>query len=143
VTTRAARLAVAALALVGITITSYLLYARATGTPIACATGGCETVQHSRYATLGGIPVAALGLAGYVGLLVTTLFRSEAARAAAIAISLVGVAFGAYLIVVQLTVLDAVCVWCLASDAVVFAIATVCVTDAVRQAPGDTSLAGG
>jgi uncharacterized membrane protein len=45
----------AALALVGIAITGYLLYVRGTGATLACATGGCETVQTSRYAEIFGV----------------------------------------------------------------------------------------
>ena len=52
----------AALAALGAAITGYLLYARETGTELACATGGCETVQSSAYAEVSGVPVAALGL---------------------------------------------------------------------------------
>src|SRR5262249_34572818 len=88
VSARTARWAIAALSLVGVAITSYLLYTRYSGTRIACPTGGCETVQHSRYAKLGGIPVAGLGLAGYLALLATTFVRAEWARAAAVGISL-------------------------------------------------------
>jgi uncharacterized membrane protein len=127
---RAARAAIAALSLVGVAITSYLLYTRYSGTRIACPTGGCETVQHSRYAKLGGVPVAAIGLLGYLSLLATTLIRAEWARAEAIAISLAALAFSAYLLVVQLVVIDAVCAWCVASDCVIALIAVISVADA-------------
>ena len=132
---RAARFAIAALSLVGIAITTYLLYTRYSGNRIACPTGGCETVQESRYAELAGIPVAAIGLVGYLALLATTFVRSEAGRAAAVAISLAGLAFGAYLLVIQVTVLDAICAWCVASDAVLLLITIAAVTDATRPAP--------
>ena len=42
-----------------------------------------------------------------------------AARLAAAAIALVGVLFSAYLLVVQLVVIDAVCAWCVANDVVI------------------------
>jgi uncharacterized membrane protein len=135
VSARAARIAIAALSLAGVAITTYLLYTRYSGHRIACPTGGCETVQESRYAELAGIPVAAIGLAGYLTLLATTFVRSEAGRAAAVAISLAGLAFGAYLLIVQLTVLDAICAWCVASDAVLLLITVTAVTDAMRPAP--------
>jgi uncharacterized membrane protein len=130
VSRRAARIAIAALSLVGTAITSYLLYTRYSHTRIACPTGGCETVQESRYSELAGIPVAAIGLAGYLGLLATTFVRAEWARAAAVATSLAAVAFSAYLLVVQLVVIDAVCAWCVASDCVILAIALLAVVDA-------------
>ena len=115
---RELRLAAAALSVLGIGIAGYLSWARAAGESLACpiSGGGCETVQRSSYSELAGIPVAYLGLAAYVALLVLVLRDSEAARAAAAVVALSGAAFAAYLLVVQLVVIDAVCVWCVASD---------------------------
>ncbi len=64
-TDRGLRAAISALALVGMGIAAYLVYARLTDTRIACATGGCETVQASRYSEILGIPIAVLGLVAY------------------------------------------------------------------------------
>jgi hypothetical protein len=36
--------------LAGAAVAAQLVYARYTGTRLACTTGGCETVQHSKYA---------------------------------------------------------------------------------------------
>jgi uncharacterized membrane protein len=132
VSSRTARVAIAVLSLVGVAITTYLLYARYSGSRILCPTSGCETVQHSRYSELAGIPVAAIGLAGYLALLATSFVRAEWARAAAVALSLSALAFSAYLLVVQLAVIDAVCGWCVASDCVVLLIALIAVADAHR-----------
>jgi len=115
---RQLRLAVVALSTIGAGIAAYLTYAHVTGTQLACATGGCETVQHSRYSELAGVPVAALGVAGYVTLAATAAFRSDLVRAAGAACALAGFAFGAYLIYVQVAVIDALCQWCLTSDGV-------------------------
>ena len=49
------RAAIAILALAGAAVAAYLVYARYTGTRLACTTGGCETVQHSKYAKAAGI----------------------------------------------------------------------------------------
>ncbi len=46
---------IAALALAGAAVAAYLVYARYSGTRLACTTGGCETVQHSKYAKAAGI----------------------------------------------------------------------------------------
>jgi uncharacterized membrane protein len=115
---RALRCAVGTLAAVGAAIAGYLTYARFAHTPVACATGGCEIVQRSDYAELAGIPVALLGLAAYLFLLGTALSSSEAARAAAAAVAVAGAAFSAYLVYVQIAVIDAICQWCVASDVV-------------------------
>jgi len=123
---RRLRFAVAAIAAVGAGIAAYLTYARYAHVTIACATGGCETVQASAYAELAGIPVATLGLAAYVFVLGTAFFRGELARVAGAATAIAGVLFGVYLLVVQLVVIDALCHWCLASDLVLDALAVVC-----------------
>jgi uncharacterized membrane protein len=116
---RALRIAVAALATGGAAIAAYLTYARLSHTALVCSTGGCETVQGSRYAEVAGIPVPVLGLAGYLVVLATALSASELARAVGAATALAGAAFSGYLLYVQLVVLDAVCQWCLGSDVVI------------------------
>ena len=107
-------------------IASYLTYARYSGTQLYCATGGCETVQHSKYAVIAGIPVAVLGLAAYVAVLGTAIARGATAAAVGFGLAAAGVAFSAYLLVAQLFLIHAVCQWCVASDVVVtlLAIAT-------------------
>lgn len=119
---RTIRTASAALAAVGAAIAGYLVYVRATGGTLVCATGGCETVQHSKYAEVLGVPVAVLGLAGFAGLFAAALARGEWARLAQATLALAAFLFGAYLLYVQLVVLEAICQWCVASDAVTTAI---------------------
>jgi uncharacterized membrane protein len=134
-TDRRLRAVVAVLALAGIAVTSYLVYARYSGTRLACTTGGCETVQHSKYAKAAGIPVAVLGLAAYVAVLVTALSARVEAAAIGAAIVLAGLAFGVYLIVIQVAVIDAICQWCLASDAILAVLAVAC-AERLRRAAG-------
>jgi uncharacterized membrane protein len=120
------RIAVGATAALGLGIAAYLTYARYAHATIACATGGCETVQGSRYAELAGIPVAVLGLTTYTFVLGTAFFEGPLARAAGAATALAGALFGVYLLVMQLVVIDALCQWCLASDVVLDALAVAC-----------------
>ena len=120
------RAAIAGLALAGAGVAAYLVYARYAHVQIACTTGGCETVQHSKYAKLAGIPVAVLGLGAYVAIFVTALTRQVEAAAIGTAIALGGLVFAVYLIVVQVAVIDAICQWCLASDAILFLLALAC-----------------
>jgi uncharacterized membrane protein len=117
------RAGIGALALVGAGLTTYLLYVRWTGAALACSTGGCETVQASSYSKVLGVPVALLGLGAYVIIFATSLVRHDLARVAAASTALAGVGFAAYLLYVQLAAIDAVCEWCLASDALVTLIA--------------------
>jgi len=117
------RAAIALVALAGAAAAAYLVYARYTHTQIACTTGGCETVQHSKYARIGGVPVAVLGLAAYLAIFATALSARVEAAAIGAAIALGGLAFAIYLIVIQVAVIDAICQWCLASDAILAVLA--------------------
>jgi uncharacterized membrane protein len=123
VSERSNRIASTALALVGVGITAYLLSVRASGATLSCTTGGCETVQNSPYSEIFGLPVAALGLIGYVVLLGAALARGDLARLIGAVVALAAFAFSAYLVVVQVVVIGALCDWCLASDAVTTALA--------------------
>lgn len=129
------RVAIGALALAGAAIAAYLAVAKLTDASVVCPTSGCETVQHSRYSELAGIPVSLLGLVAYVAVFASALRRAVVAAAAGAAVALSGLAFGAYLFVVQVTVIDAVCVWCLASDAVVAMLAVLAVARLVPAEP--------
>lgn len=106
------------LTIIGIVISAYLTWEHARGASPLClggANGGCHTVALSPYAKIGGIPVAAVGLAGYVALLIAALSRGFLARAAGFAMALVAVGFSAYLTYLELNVIHAICQWCVAS----------------------------
>jgi uncharacterized membrane protein len=111
------------ISLAGIAVTGYLLYQRSAGGALLCTTGGCETVQASEYATVLGVPVALVGLAGYLAFAGVFLARGPLAEAVAVALGLGAVLFSSYLLVIQLAVIDAICEWCLASDLLVTALA--------------------
>ena len=138
---RVLRSAIALLALVGAAVAAYLVYARYTGTRLACTTGGCETVQHSKYAKAAGVPVAVLGLVAYLAVFATSLSARLEAAAIGAAVVLGGLAFGVYLIVIQVAVIDAICQWCLTSDAIL-ALLAIASAERLRRAaemPQETS----
>ena len=140
-TDRHLRVAIAVLALAGAAVSAYLVYSRYSGTRLVCTTGGCETVQHSKYAKAAGIPVAVLGLVAYLAVFATALSARVEAAAIGAAIVLGGLAFGIYLIVIQVAVIDAICQWCLASD-VILALLAVASADRLRRfaaSPQDAS----
>ncbi len=117
---RALRAAVALVALAGVAVAGYLTYVHYQPDALICTSGGgCETVQDSSYAELAGIPVALLGLLGYVAVLVLVAWDSELARTLSAAIALVAAGFAVYLIVLQAFVIDAWCIWCLVNDLVI------------------------
>ena len=69
----------------------------------------CGIVNHSPYATLAGIPVAALGIAGY--LLMGALAWRRAYRFV-LAAALAGLAFSLYLAHIEAHVLGVWCIYC-------------------------------
>jgi uncharacterized membrane protein len=110
----------ALVALAGVAVAGYLTWSRLGDGSVVCPIGGgCEAVQESEYAELVGIPVAVLGLGAYAVVLGLIAWDAPYARLAAAALALVGLVFSGYLLVVQLFVIDAVCVWCLANDVVI------------------------
>jgi vitamin-K-epoxide reductase (warfarin-sensitive) len=69
----------------------------------------CGIVNHSRYATLRGIPVAAIGIAGY--LLMAVLAFRRAYRLLLVP-TFAGLAFSLYLANIEAHVLGVWCVYC-------------------------------
>ena len=61
------------------------------------------------------MPVAVLGLLGYVAILAALARDGEAWRTAAAFLSLAGLGFSGWLTYVELGVLHAVCIWCVGS----------------------------
>lgn len=72
----------------------------------------CGIVNHSPYATLAGIPVAALGIFGY--LLMGALAWRRAYRFV-LAVALVALAFSLYLARIEAHVLGVWCIYCVIS----------------------------
>ncbi len=115
--TRAVRLTMIAIATVGLGVASYHTYVHYAGGPILCLKGGgCETVQHSTYSKLAGVPVALIGLIGYVVILASLLApESESTRLATMAFTVMGFGFSVYLTSRELFSIHAICPWCVSS----------------------------
>lgn len=119
-TDSALRIAAALVALAGAAIAGYLTWAHFADSSVVCvAGGGCETVQESEYAEIAGVPVATLGLIAYTVVLSLVAWDSPAARLGAAMLALIGLLFSLYLLALQLFVIDAFCVWCLANDVLI------------------------
>jgi uncharacterized membrane protein len=119
VTDRRLRLALLLVSGAGIGVASYLTYVHYQPAALICTrSGGCETVQDSKYAVLAGIPVAVLGLSAWIAVFVLTIWSSELARTLTAALALGALAFVTYLVILQLFVIDAICIWCMANDVV-------------------------
>jgi uncharacterized membrane protein len=118
------RMVVAALALVGAFVSTYLLLFKlgVLGTLVCGADGGCDIVQASRYAYLFGVPVAAWGLLGYLVIFGVAMAGTQPGLAARrwVSAALLGLTGGAFLFSVYLSalsgyVIGAWCQWCLVS----------------------------
>jgi uncharacterized membrane protein len=117
----------AALALVGLLVSLYLWFWKigALGT-LACGDGGCERVQLSPYAQIAGIPVAFVGVVGYLAVLVVSLaglqepfLRRRWPTDAIAVLAGIGVAFSAYLTYLEAAVIQAWCRWCMVSAVII------------------------
>ena len=125
-TDRRLLIAVIVLCVLGIADAGYLTYVHYAGLKVLClSSGGCETVQASRWAKLDGIPVSVLGLIGYIGILGSLAIRTELGRAAGFAIALIGFGFSMYLTYRELFTIEAICQWCVGSAVLMTALAVI------------------
>jgi uncharacterized membrane protein len=133
VTVARVRTAISLLSLAGAAVATYLVYTRYSGAAIFCSTGGCETVQSSKYAVVAGVPVAVLGLIGYAAILLTALVPGPMSAAFGVAFSAMGVAFSGYLLYAQLGPIGAICQWCVANDAIISLVSVACILRFLRE----------
>ena len=124
------RMLAALVALVGLFVALYLALYRAgvIGT-LVCGTGGCETVQFSRWATFLGLPVAIWGV-GYYAVVFGLAFagtqerwaRSRALPLAMLLLTGWGVLYSAWLTYLELFVINAICRYCVVSAVIAVAL---------------------
>lgn len=76
----------------------------------------CGIVNHSSYSLIGGVPVALIGIVGYLALLWLALARQ---RVVLILASLAGLGYALYLAHIERDVLGVWCLYCVISLAIV------------------------
>ncbi len=105
------------LAVVGLGVATYLTYIHYAKINPACSLGqSCIKVQTSQWSKLDGIPVALLGLIGYIGILASLLAPDrEETRLATLGLTVIGFGFSAYLTYRELFSIHAICEWCVSS----------------------------
>lgn len=125
----------------GLVVASYLTFVESTGAQVACGpSGGCSTVQNSKYAVLFGIlPIGVLGLLGYLAILAAWVAWQfgphtikKTASLAIWAMCVFGVLFSIYLTFLEPFVIGATCMWCI-SSAVLMIILLLASTPAAQQ----------
>ncbi len=137
-TDRRLRRVIAVLALVGVGIAGYLTWVHYAGDRPLCLTGGgCEKVQTSEWSKLAGVPVALIGLIGYLSILLSLLVRGELGKLLGAGMALIGFGFSAYLTYRELFTIEAICQWCVASAAVMTLIALAAVWRLLRIDPAE------
>jgi uncharacterized membrane protein len=125
---RRLRLGMIALAVIGLGVATYLTIVHYVGFQILACSGAhgghssCQTVQSSVWSKVDGVPVALLGLIGYIGILASLLVPDrEESRIATLGMTLIGVGFSGYLTYRELFSIHAICEWCV-SSAIILAI---------------------
>jgi uncharacterized membrane protein len=118
------RLVIIVLTVLGLFVAGYLTWSHFSGEPVYCGqSDSCELVNSSRFAYLGPIPVALIGLIGYLIILLLSLIPPKEDRQWPLLLifggSLIGVILQWYLFYIEVAVLRAICYWCVTSQAII------------------------
>jgi uncharacterized membrane protein len=111
---------------------------------LCIGSSGCDIVQQSAYSTIKGLPVALFGLLGYTAILVLLLVERKGEHYTSytplvvFGLTLIGVAYSAYLTYLELFVIFSICEYCVASAIIMVALFTIAVYRLI--APGTAQL---
>lgn len=115
------------LSAVGIIVSLYLTYTyfNAEDTAFCLLGDDCDIVQQSRYASILGIPVAILGVIGYLAISLTAISPMSKRKRWVVLFILImsGTSFSIYLTYTSIFILDALCFYCLISAVLMIALA--------------------
>lgn len=115
------------LGLLGVLDAGYLTLKHYTHTSLECSLiEGCEKVTGSEYAVIFGVPVALIGMLYYVFIIVCAAgYLQKKQRAwltAAMILAPAGAAASAWFVYLQLAVIGAICLYCMTSAVISFAL---------------------
>ena len=113
------RFLIAFLALAGVIISGLALHVHYSNDVQPCdinAHWDCGIVNHSRYAMMGPVPVAAIGIAGYLVLAIVAILRR---RGLVLLGSLAGLGFSLYLTNIEAHKLEVYCLYCVISQGII------------------------
>jgi uncharacterized membrane protein len=122
----------------GLALAAYLTYIHYADIKPLCTAGqSCIKVQSSVWSKLDGVPVALIGLIGYIGILLSQLLPDrEITRLAALGMTIIGLGFSGYLTYRELFSIHAVCEECAASAVLM---ALLFIGSAIRYVIGPTA----
>lgn len=113
------RYVIAALAVLGIVISALAFQIHYSNAVQPCdinARWDCGIVNHSRYSMVGPVPVAAIGIVGY---LVLGLLAFNRRRGYTLITAIIGLAYALYLSNIEAHVLEVWCLYCVSSQIVI------------------------
>lgn len=129
-----------ALVILGLLVSIYMTVYKVTSNNKMClGSGDCSTVNASRYSEVNGIPVAVIGILGYLAILGVHIFENrnrffkENGTLIIFGLSLTGFIFTVWLIYVEIALLQALCPFCLTSQAAMTLIFTIAVIRLIKQ----------
>jgi uncharacterized membrane protein len=130
----------AILVVVGLLVSIYMTIYKVTSNETLClGSGDCSTVNASRYSEVYGIPVAIVGIAGYLAILLVhwyerrEKFFERNGLMLIFGLALAGFLFTVYLIYVEFAILRAFCPFCLTSQSAMTIIFIISIIRLVRQ----------
>lgn len=113
--------------IVGFVDSVYLGWLKVTGNTAACSQiGDCDAVNSSPYAMIGNIPIAFLGVLGYIIIVVILLLEirrptwAEHLSLIFFGVTLVGTIYSTYLTYLEVAVIRAICPFCVLSAVLMY-----------------------
>lgn len=129
-----------ALVVLGLAVSIYMTIYKVLNADAMClGSGDCSTVNASRYSEVNGIPVAVIGILGYLAILATLYFEKrnrfieQNSTLIIFGMALTGFLFTIWLVYVEAALLKAFCPFCVTSQAAMTIIFIIAVTRLVRQ----------
>ena len=129
-----------ALVIVGLLVSIYMTIYKVLNADAMClGSGDCSTVNASRYSEVNGIPVALIGVLGYLAILVIHYFEDrnrffkENSTLMIFGLALTGFLFTVWLIYIEIALLKALCPFCLTSQAAMTFIFMIAVIRLIKQ----------
>lgn len=100
------------LSIIGVVVSSYLLYTKYSGGQYVCGISSCDNVNTSQYSIFMGLPVSSWGVMFYY--IIFILLLKENIKIVYY-FSLIGLLFSAYLTYLEIFVIRSWCQWCVLS----------------------------
>jgi len=129
-----------AFVILGLAVSIYMTVYKLTSNDSMClGSGNCHTVNASEYSEVNGIPVAAIGILGYLAILGALYYESrnrffrENGTLMIFGLALTGFIFTLWLVYVETVLLKALCPFCVTSQVSMTIIFVLAVLRLIRQ----------